>query len=116
MYFNSSSIFAGNIEPCVPGTWTCQNSTVPFFVYENTGNVNLTLDIVLDTDFPSVFNLKSTNTSNVSQAITVNTTIKTIAIGMEPNATLDQYFWGDFNNAYPSDSTNRTLISIGNQT
>jgi hypothetical protein len=109
MEINSTNGSEINVNPCVVGTGVCQNSTVPFFIFTNTGTVNISWAVNLSTDFPSVFKLKAnsiyngTNSTNVTTA-TFNLTSN---IGVSQNAT--GYFFGDFFSAVVTDSTSRNL-------
>jgi hypothetical protein len=116
MQFNSSSNTLYNMDACVGGTNDCQNSTQPFFLYLNTGNLNLTIAIRLNETLPSVLNLKVNTQYNSSNATNVSTAPITLSTGMQPGATFNAWFWGDFLNAYPTDSTYRKLTSNGTQT
>jgi len=60
MEFNSSSNTNLDMEPCVGSTGACQNSTTPFFVYTNTGTVNLSVDISLNSNLPLLVRLTLT--------------------------------------------------------
>jgi hypothetical protein len=115
MMFNSTLNTYYNMEPCVQGTTDCQNATTPFFIYLNTGNVNLTINVSLDTNLPAMFNLTVNTVRNNATATRMNTTPVNIVTNMLPGATQDAYFFGSFINAFPADSTTRTLGSNGTQ-
>jgi hypothetical protein len=116
MSFNSSSNTLYGMDACVGWSDDCQNSTLPFFIYLNTGNINLTLNVSLDANLPSMLRLKVNTVYNNATANEVNTSPMTIGSDILPGATLDAWFFGDFINAYPDDSTYRNLTSKGGQT
>ncbi|MBD3319212.1 hypothetical protein GF342_04860 [Candidatus Woesearchaeota archaeon] len=112
MVFNSSAASAEGVDPCVHATSHCQSSSVPFFVYHNTGTETFDLSILLDQEFPSVFELGVAMSYAPSAAVTVGTAPLFVG-SLEPGSSLDAYFFGKFINAYPFHSTNRTLTSRG---
>jgi len=116
MMFNSTSNTYYNMEPCVQGTTDCQNATTPFFIYLNTGNVNLTINVSLDANLPAMFNMTVNTVRNNATATKMNTTPVNIVTNLLPGNTQNAYFFGSFINAFPADSTTRTLASKGNQT
>ncbi|MFH1064083.1 MAG: hypothetical protein V1729_03315 [Candidatus Woesearchaeota archaeon] len=115
MDFNVSLNTYYGMEACVQGTNDCQNSSTPFFNYLNTGNVNLTLNIKLDSALPPVFNLRANILYNNATASNVTTTPLLLATDIAPGGTLDTWFFGDFINAYPDNSTTRNLYTNGTQ-
>jgi len=116
MEFNSTSNTLYNMDACVGGSGDCQNSTLPFFVYHNTGNLNLTLQIHLNATLPAMLNLKVNSVYNAGAATNVTNAPITIATGILPGNDANAWFWGDFINAYPTDSTYRQLVTNGTQT
>jgi hypothetical protein len=115
MNFYSLSNTYYNMNPCVGSSSDCQNETIPFFVYTNTGNINLTLNVYLNSTLPNMFELKANTAYNSTTASIVNTSNLLVGSNILPTNTLDLWFFGSFINAYPNDSTNRTLISNGTQ-
>ncbi len=116
MDFNASLNTYYGLEPCVQGSGECQNSTVPFFVYANTGNLNLTINVRLDSALPAAFNLRVNTLYDNGSATDVTTSPLTLGSDIAPGNNLDAFFFGDFMNAYPNDSTTRDLYSNGTQT
>jgi len=115
MTFNSSSNTYYGMSPCVGSSSNCQNSTVPFFIYYNTGNLNLNLSVSLNASLPSVFRLSANTVYNNNTANTVNTSPLVLGTNLVPAATLNAFFFGDFINAYPANGTYRNLTSTGVQ-
>jgi hypothetical protein len=115
IFFNSSSNTFYNMNPCVEGTENCQNSSTPFFVYTNTGNLNLDFMIYLNQSLPDMFELKANNIFDSSSSDIINTTPLLLGLNITPSNNLNIWFFGSFINAYPKDSTNISLISNATQ-
>jgi hypothetical protein len=113
MFFNSTSNTFLNMNPCVQGTSFCQSGSTPFFTYMNTGTLNLTLSVFLESALPAVFQLKANVTNASVNASVVSTSAMMITRNMTPNMTQPLWFFGDFINAFPNDSTVRNLTSEG---
>lgn len=83
------------------------------YVISFTGNSvkqvkSLKLDVL---NLPSMFNLKVNNVYTSSAAVNVSTNPLLFVVNLIPNQTPDAYFFGDFIDVYPNQSTNRTIIS-----
>ncbi len=116
MVFNSTQNTYYGMNPCVGPTVNCQNSTTPFFTYLNTGNVNLTLNLSLDSALPSVFALRYNTIFNNNTATTLSPTPITLVSDLLPGTTQNAFFFGDFIDAHPANTTTRNLTSSGGQT
>jgi hypothetical protein len=113
MFFNSSSNTNYDIDPCVKSTGTCQNSTVPFFIFENTGNINLSWSVNINATLPPEIELQANDQYNGSNATTITTTPYNLSNQVPPNNQSDGFFFADYVNAYPADNTNRSLAHEG---
>jgi hypothetical protein len=113
MFFNSSTNTNFNIDPCVKSTGTCQNSTVPFFIFENTGNVNLSWTVNLNESLPLEITLQANNVYDGDTATDITPIPYNLSDSVPPSNQSNGYFFADYVLAYPADSTNRTLTHEG---
>jgi hypothetical protein len=112
MYFNSNVTNSFGVDPCVGLSSNCQNSTLPFFIYTNTGNIDVNLSVELNQSLPPQFNLSINRVANPSNSSPITTTTQFYAT-LLPNETEPAFFYGGFINAQPQHNTNRTLYSNG---
>ena len=111
MNFYALTNTISNLNPCVGTSSNCQNSTTPFFIYKNTGNINLDFSIYLNSSLPSVFSLKANTENNSATANLVNTSPLVVGSNIIADQNFSLWFYGDFINAYPTDNTNVSLTT-----
>ena len=113
MLFNVSTNDATDVEAAVSGTSAKQTPSTPFFLFKNTGNVPLDWMVKLESAFPSMFKLKgSTAYAGAKTEITTDWWVIDTNITLAGNSSA--WFWGNFTNAYPSNSTSRNLSHKSN--
>ncbi|MBD3260054.1 DNRLRE domain-containing protein, partial [Candidatus Woesearchaeota archaeon] len=115
MEFNSSNGTEVNVDPCVVGNGACQNSTEPFFMFSNTGNVNLTWAVNLNQSFPSSLRLKANTVYNGTNATNVTTSALNLSVNVAANANVSGFFFGDFVGALANDTSHRELRHKGRE-
>ncbi len=114
--FNSTTGTDANVNArVVGGSSQTINPGVPIFVYDNTGTVNLNISVYLNSTLPACITLKGGNT-NSTITTPISTTNVSVATNFGPNdPTVDWYMQADFTACTASDTTVKTLTSLGVQ-
>jgi hypothetical protein len=116
--FNVTTGTQTNVNAKVVGGGTTQSDGVPIFQLDNTGTVNLTLNVSLNTTLPSCITLAGSNTyagADTGNSINSSTNY-TIASSYAPgDAPIDWYMKADFSGCTVSDSTQKKVFTYGLQ-
>ncbi len=93
----------GNVTPCVGKSHVnCQNETMPFFNFTNTGKVNLNWSIKFNITLPASIVFKCHNTNNAGSALVVanssfNDYVQVNNASVAPGDSELAWCWADFN-------------------
>jgi len=111
--FNASGSTDFDVEPCVIGVGGCQNATDPIFLFQNTGTVNLSWTVFLNTSLPSSIFLQGNTVRNGTTATNITTAPFTFNSSIAPGEIVTGFLFADFINAIVADSTIRRLTHNG---
>ncbi|MBN1385666.1 hypothetical protein JW968_01670 [Candidatus Woesearchaeota archaeon] len=109
MFFNATGYNSPNTVPCVGESTDCQNDTLPFFQFQNTGSIALNWSLYLNASMPANIVLKGDTDNDPTGATTITTTPWITYSNIATSETRDVWMWVDFNGVTVSDTTNRTL-------
>ncbi|MBI4215029.1 hypothetical protein HY546_03455, partial [archaeon] len=118
-YIETSSATATNVS--------CEGQTasVPFFIFQNTGNIPLNLTYKVNESLSSGRTLKASRVQNgwestctgneppTSGCLTVTTSEKTIAVDVANSASINLWLWGDFSSASSGTDTRTGTATSG---
>ncbi len=114
--FTSATGTDTNVEAhVVAGDW--QNSTVPIFLFDNTGTVDLNITVALNaTTVPCInFTGATTHAAALTGAV-IGTSSVTVVTGLTPSASAQEWYMiADFSSCNAGDTSVRRLTSTGLQ-